>query len=67
VPCVVGDANSDILVDEVSLVENMERAPLHPLDQFRAFQANRPATPAPYGHHTGVPLGTAGWTRGWLW
>ena len=37
VPCVVGDANSDILVDEVSLVENMERAPLHPLDQFRAF------------------------------
>lgn len=39
VPCVVGDANSGILVDEVSLVENMERAPLHPLDQFRAFQA----------------------------
>jgi ParB family chromosome partitioning protein len=25
----------------VSLVENMERAPLHPLDQFRAFQAMR--------------------------
>lgn len=41
VPCVVGDANSSILVDEVSLVENMERAPLHPLDQFRAFQAMR--------------------------
>lgn len=41
VPCVVGDANSDILIDEVSLVENMERAPLHPLDQFRAFQAMR--------------------------
>lgn len=41
VPCVVGDANSAILVDEVSLVENMERAPLHPLDQFRAFQAMR--------------------------
>ncbi|WP_061929684.1 ParB/RepB/Spo0J family partition protein [Aureimonas sp. AU22] len=40
-PCVIGDANSDILVDEVSLVENMERAPLHPLDQFRAFQAMR--------------------------
>ena len=39
VPCVIGDANSDILIDEVSLVENMERAPLHPLDQFRAFQA----------------------------
>lgn len=41
VPCVIGDAHSDILIDEVSLVENMERAPLHPLDQFRAFQAMR--------------------------
>jgi ParB family chromosome partitioning protein len=41
VPCVIGDANSDILIDEVSLVENMERAPLHPLDQYRAFQAMR--------------------------
>ena len=41
VPCVVGDAKSDILIDEVSLVENMERAPLHPLDQFRAFKAMR--------------------------
>src|SRR3546814_18671659 len=41
VPCVVGDAASDILIDEVSLVENMERAPLHPLDRFRAFQAMR--------------------------
>ncbi len=41
VPCVIGDANSGILVDEVSLVENIERAPLHPLDQFRAFQAMR--------------------------
>lgn len=41
VPCVVGDANSGILIDEVSLVENIERAPLHPLDQFRAFQALR--------------------------
>ncbi|MBN9232140.1 ParB/RepB/Spo0J family partition protein, partial [Mesorhizobium sp.] len=37
VPCVVSDANADILVDEVSLAENIERAPLHPLDQFRAF------------------------------
>lgn len=37
IPCVVGDANSDVLIDEVSLVENVERAPLHPLDQFRAF------------------------------
>lgn len=41
VPCVVGEANSDVLIEEVSLVENMERAPLHPLDQFRAFQAMR--------------------------
>jgi ParB family chromosome partitioning protein len=41
VPCVVGDAASGILIDEISLVENIERAPLHPLDQFRAFQAMR--------------------------
>jgi ParB family chromosome partitioning protein len=41
VPCVVGDPSSDILVEEVSLVENLERAPLHPLDQFRAFAAMR--------------------------
>ena len=41
VPCVVGDAASDVLIDEVSLIENIERAPLHPLDQFRAFQALR--------------------------
>ncbi|NJL70774.1 MAG: ParB/RepB/Spo0J family partition protein, partial [Candidatus Competibacteraceae bacterium] len=41
VPCVVGDAASGILVDEISLVENLERAPLHPLDQLRAFQAMR--------------------------
>ncbi|HEY8248558.1 MAG TPA: ParB/RepB/Spo0J family partition protein [Hyphomicrobium sp.] len=41
VPCVVSDANGDVLIDEVSLAENIERAPLHPLDQFRAFQAMR--------------------------
>ena len=41
VPCVVSAANADILIDEVSLAENIERAPLHPLDQFRAFQALR--------------------------
>ena len=41
VPCVVSDLNADILIDEVSLAENIERAPLHPLDQFRAFQAMR--------------------------
>ncbi|MDT3377360.1 ParB/RepB/Spo0J family partition protein [Labrys neptuniae] len=41
VPCVVSDADSGILIDEVSLAENIERAPLHPLDQFRAFLALR--------------------------
>lgn len=41
VPCVVSAATADILIDEVSLAENIERAPLHPLDQFRAFQAMR--------------------------
>ncbi|MEH3046682.1 ParB/RepB/Spo0J family partition protein [Sphingomonas adhaesiva] len=41
VPCVVSDAHSDILVEEISLAENDERAPLHPLDQYRAFQAMR--------------------------
>jgi ParB family chromosome partitioning protein len=41
VPCVVGDPASDILIDELSLAENIDRAPLHPLDQFRAFQAMR--------------------------
>ena len=41
VPCVVSDAKADVLIDEVSLAENIERAPLHPLDQFRAFQTMR--------------------------
>lgn len=41
VPCVVSSADSGVLIDEVSLAENIERAPLHPLDQFRAFQAMR--------------------------
>lgn len=41
VPCVVSAASAGILIDEVSLAENIERAPLHPLDQFRAFQAMR--------------------------
>ena len=41
VPCTVSDAGDDILIDEVSLAENIERAPLHPLDQFRAFQVLR--------------------------
>jgi ParB family chromosome partitioning protein len=41
VPCVVSDPASDVLIDELSLAENIERAPLHPLDQFRAFLALR--------------------------
>ncbi|WP_296707418.1 ParB/RepB/Spo0J family partition protein [Rhodoblastus sp.] len=41
VPCVLSEANDDILIEEVSLAENIERAPLHPLDQYRAFQAMR--------------------------
>ncbi|MCC5989768.1 MAG: ParB/RepB/Spo0J family partition protein [Pararhodobacter sp.] len=41
VPCIVSEASSGILIDEVSLAENIERAPLHPLDQFRAFLALR--------------------------
>jgi ParB family transcriptional regulator, chromosome partitioning protein len=41
VPCVVRDASVDISAEEDSLAENVQRAPLHPLDQFRAFQALR--------------------------
>jgi ParB/RepB/Spo0J family partition protein len=41
VPCVVRERNDAILPEEVSLAENIERAPLHPLDQFRAFQDMR--------------------------
>jgi ParB family chromosome partitioning protein len=41
VPCIVSEATSKVLVDEISLAENIERAPLHPLDQFRAFRAMR--------------------------
>ncbi len=40
VPCVVRDAG---LAEEDSLAENVQRAPLHPLDQFRAFQTLREA------------------------
>ena len=38
VPCIV---RTDGLAEEDSLAENIQRAPLHPLDQFRAFQAMR--------------------------
>lgn len=38
IPCVV---RTEGLAEEDSLAENIQRAPLHPLDQFRAFQALR--------------------------
>lgn len=38
VPCVIRERDSNILAEEVSLAENIERAPLHPLDQYRAFK-----------------------------
>jgi len=41
VPCVVGDAASNILMEEISFAENDERVPPHPLDQYRAFQTMR--------------------------
>jgi ParB family chromosome partitioning protein len=41
VPCVVRDPATDILGEDDSLAENIQRAPLHPLDQFRAFQTLR--------------------------
>jgi len=41
VPCVVKSAATPILAEDDSLAENMHRAPLHPLDQFRAFQTLR--------------------------
>jgi ParB family chromosome partitioning protein len=41
VPCVVRNAASPILAEDDSLAENIQRAPLHPLDQFRAFQSMR--------------------------
>ena len=41
VPCVVRDPSLETSAEEDSLAENVQRAPLHPLDQFRAFQALR--------------------------
>ncbi len=38
IPCIV---RTDGLAEEDSLAENVQRAPLHPLDQFRAFLALR--------------------------
>ncbi|KRW97733.1 ParB/RepB/Spo0J family partition protein [Paracoccus sp. MKU1] len=41
VPCIVREAGSTILAEDDSLAENIQRAPLHPLDQYRAFQDMR--------------------------
>jgi ParB family transcriptional regulator, chromosome partitioning protein len=41
IPCILRDARSDILAEDDSLAENMQRVALHPLDQFRAFVALR--------------------------
>ncbi len=41
IPCIVRDAASEILAEDDSLSENMQRVALHPLDQFRAFVALR--------------------------
>src|SRR3984893_17826093 len=41
VPCVVRDPSVDISAEGDSLAENVHRAPLDPLDQFRAFQPLR--------------------------
>ena len=41
VPCIVRDADADILAEDDSLAENVQRMALHPLDQYRAFMALR--------------------------
>ena len=41
VPCVVRAADADTTPEDDSLEENEQRAPLHPLDQFRAFHTLR--------------------------
>ena len=38
IPCVIQEAG---IAEEDSLAENVQRAPLRPLDQFRAFPALR--------------------------
>nr|WP_244901579.1 ParB/Srx family N-terminal domain-containing protein [Brevirhabdus pacifica] len=37
IPCIVRDAASDILAEDDSLAENMQRVALHPFYRFRAF------------------------------
>jgi ParB family chromosome partitioning protein len=41
VPCIVRDVDTDILAEDDSLAENVQRVALHPLDQYRAFMALR--------------------------
>jgi len=41
IPCVVRDPATAILAEDDSLAGNVQRAPLHPLDQFRAFRDMR--------------------------
>jgi ParB family chromosome partitioning protein len=41
VPCVIRATDATTLAEEDSLAENVQRAPLHPLDQYRAFQTLR--------------------------
>lgn len=41
VPCIVREADTDILAEDDSLAENVQRVALHPLDQYRAFMALR--------------------------
>ena len=41
VPCIPKAADATTSAEEDSLAENVQRAALHPLDQFRAFQAMR--------------------------
>ncbi len=43
VPCIVKKADAKTSAIDDSLAENVQRLPLHPLDQFRAFQAMREA------------------------
>lgn len=41
IPCIVRAAGTEVSAEEDSLAENVQRAPLHPLDQFSAFLALR--------------------------
>jgi ParB family transcriptional regulator, chromosome partitioning protein len=41
VPCIVREIDTDILAEDDSLAENVQRVALHPLDQYRAFMALR--------------------------